>query len=118
MSERIIPYTDEEDAIIINAIKESPKNVSNAINIASSLLPGRTKGGVSQRWYSVLSKKEHINVLTVGTSKGFSKNRKNLKRDEDGILPNQELRGHLFLLHQILELTPQEREVIRTVLNS
>lgn len=42
-------YTSEEDAIIINCVKESPDNISRALRQASQSI-GRTYKAVSQHY--------------------------------------------------------------------
>lgn len=116
MSGITIPYTPEEDALIVSTIRDSQLNISNALDKVASLMPTRTRAGIQQRWYSVLSKRENINILSVVTRNGASKNRKNLKRDDEGILPEQQLKGHLFLLQQILELPSEKRQAIINIL--
>lgn len=118
MSSKGTPYTAEEDAIIINAIEESGRNVAHGLSKAKLQLPNRTIGAITTYWYSSLSKKESANAFSLATKHGATKNRKNLKRNEDGTLPDQELKGHLYLLQQILSLSSEQRELIRVVLNS
>lgn len=116
MSGITIPYTPEEDALIISTIRDSQMNTSNALDKAASLLPNRTRAGIQQRWYSRLSKKNNVNIISVVTKEGVSKNRKVIKRNEDGTLPEQQLKDHLFLLHEILELSPEKRQAIVRIL--
>lgn len=119
MSSKATPYTAEEDAIIISKVKESPTNLQHAFSEAAILLPNRGKDNITAHWYQVLKKKSNTSVaVSVGSSRGFTHNSKNVKRNEDGELPEQGLKGHLLILQQILELSPAQRELIRNVLNS
>lgn len=63
-------YTPEEDAIIINCVKESPDNISRALRQASQSI-GRTYKAVSQHYYKYLTEPNHNNrtnacFMTVG----------------------------------------------------
>ena len=111
MSSRATPYTAEEDAIIINKVKDYPTNLSYAFSEAAILLPHRGRNNIQARWYQVLKKKDTV-AVSVGSVRGFTKNSKNNKRNEDGELPEQGLKNHLFLIHEILELPQAEREAI------
>lgn len=51
-------YTPEEDAIIINCVKESPDNISGALRQASQSI-GRTYRAVSQHYYKYLAGPNH-----------------------------------------------------------
>lgn len=50
-------YTKEEDLVIIKAIKTNAKIIDAFKEAAVTL--NRTTNGVSQRWYSTLSKQEN-----------------------------------------------------------
>ena len=51
-------WTKEEDELLVNTIKESSFNLSEAFNKVSSEL-GRTTRAICYRWYCVLNNPEH-----------------------------------------------------------
>lgn len=103
-------YTKKEDLIIINQIKNCPTNLRNAFSEAQKLLKDRTLRSIHIRWYSVLRKKS--TTITCGSSEGFTKNIKNIARNKEGIMPEQNLKHYLFIVKEILELPENEREII------
>lgn len=112
-------YILEEDNIIINCIKEYPTNLSYAFKQASLRMNGkRTARAIELRWYTVLKKKDNINIITVGTEKGFTKNSKNLKRNKEGKLPEQGLKPIAYLVKEILNLSSPERKILITFLKA
>ena len=106
-------YTETEDLIIINQVKNYPTNIVYAFKEAQKLIPRRTEEGIRFRWYVKLCKLETTNAVTCGSSKGFTKNVKNVHvNKETGIMPDQNLRHYLYIVKEILELPQKEREVI------
>lgn len=110
-------YTAEEDSVIINCIKDNPANLEHAYKKASSLLENRTPAAICYRWQNTLKKRSDVNAISVVSRAGCTKNSKHVNRI-DGIMPEVNLKSHLFLLHQVLELPREQRELIRNVLNS
>ena len=108
-----VRYTPEEDLIIISKIKEYPTNLTHAFEEAALIL-NRDKRAVNFRWYNTLKKRG--NILTTGSQSGFSSNVKNTIRTEDNPIPEPELKGHLFVLQQILSLSVAERQAIIRIL--
>lgn len=106
-------YTETEDLIIINQVKNYPTNINYAFKEAQKLIPRRTDKAIGMRWYTKLSKLESTNAITCGSKKGFTKNVKNMcVSKETGIMPDQNLRHYLYIVKEILELPQKEREVI------
>lgn len=69
-------YTPEENAIILNCVKESPDNISRALRQASQSI-GRTYKAVSQHYYKYLTEPNHNNrtnacFMTVGREGQFA----------------------------------------------
>lgn len=62
-------YTPEEDAIIINCVKESPDNISRALRQASQSI-GRTYKAVSKHYYKYLTEPNHNNINRKITREG------------------------------------------------
>lgn len=65
-------WTDEEDTLIIQAVKESPKNLSEVFRGLSTRMD-RTRSAISQRYYNVLQNPKHEKYAGVlFTLVGFS----------------------------------------------
>lgn len=105
-------YTKEEDEIIIGQIKNYPTNLQHAFMEASSLLVNRDAKAISQRYYKRIKKDINTYALTCGSTKGFTQNVKNKFRDSDGTLPEQNLKHYMVIMKELLELQPQERQLI------
>jgi hypothetical protein len=106
-------YTETEDLIIINQIKNYPTNIKYALSEAQKLIPRRSLSSVDFRWYNTLRKQDNVNAITCGSNKGFTKNVKNVHVDKKtGIMSEQNLRHYLYIVKEILELPQKEREVI------
>lgn len=106
-------YTESEDLIIINQVKNYPTNIRYAFKEAQKLMPRRNEKAIGMRWYTKLSKLESTNAITCGSNKGFTKNVKNICiSKETGVMPEQNLRHYLYIVKEILELPQKEREVI------
>lgn len=65
-------YTPEEDAIIINCVKESPGNISRALRQASQSI-GRTYQAVSQHYYRKMTGEGQFATRQNPTPKPLSK---------------------------------------------
>jgi len=73
-------WTEEEDRIVLNAVKEHANNLRFAFESVSSQLD-RTPTAISMRWYSVISKNtDRYSIALMCVSKNScSINRKNCK---------------------------------------
>ncbi len=71
-------YTQREDETIIKYINSNPKNHSMQFDILSSILPGRTAKGISQRYYKVL--KDLNKNIAVASNTGVMMLGKNAPR--------------------------------------
>lgn len=105
MKKRKANYTQREDDIVLNCIKESPTNLSQAFRNAARLLTRRTYDSVRNRWQAVL-KYKYSYVVTTGSSKGFSNNCKN------DIKGNHNLKPFQVIVKQMLNLSNNDREQI------
>ena len=101
-------FTKEQDEIIINEIKNYPTNILNAFKEASIKI-GKSQGCIQQRWYKHL--KHGKQIVSVGSSKGFSNNVKNTKRIE-GVMQEQNLKHYLVVVKELLELPDNERKLV------
>lgn len=111
-------FTEEEDHVIINNIKNFPTNLKYAFKISSEdpLLKERSLPSIAQRWYGHLRRQTNIHSVSCGSKNGFTQNVKNVLRDENSNLPNQGLKHHLYLIKEILDLSEKERNAIITIL--
>lgn len=105
-------YTKEEDEIIIGQIKNYPTNLQHAFKEASIIMPDRPLRAIEQRYYNKLRKNADVYAITCGSTKGFTQNVKNKFRDSDGTLPEQNLKHYMVIMKELLELQPQERQLI------
>lgn len=80
MPRRIRVWTEDEDRVLLSQVKANPQNLSLAFQLTSEEI-NRTKGAISNRWYTVLSKRENKdNTCFMTISKEmYGRNRKNLK---------------------------------------
>lgn len=69
-------YSQIEDGVIIQCVKDSPDNMTRAFESASKKLRGRSPGGISQRWRTTL-KDKHSNVFNTRSSNKVTDNIKN-----------------------------------------
>ena len=106
------PYTREEDEIIVGQIKNYPTNLQHAFKEASIQLLNRNVKAIEMRYYNKLRKNPDIHAITCGSTKGFTQNVKNKFRDSDGTLPEQNLKHYMIIMKELLELQPQERQLI------
>lgn len=90
---RNIPWTPDEDQVLIESIGKNPLNLRMCFITASTLIR-RSPSACSGRWYSTLSKsnnKEHTAILTMGRSVAV----RNRKKFKDG-MPTIGLTGSIF----------------------
>ena len=69
-------WTEEEDAILLDKVKSSSKNLAKCFLVLADELQ-RSPKSVAHRWYTVVSKREGVCAFGVISSQHFSKNRKN-----------------------------------------
>lgn len=75
-------WTSQEEIVVIDNIKNFPDNITEAFRKSGREL-NRSANAVSFKYYNCL-KEKHPNVISVGTSKGFSvKNTKNRANRSD-----------------------------------
>jgi hypothetical protein len=106
-------WTAQEEAVIISSIKAFPDNIQEAFRKSSRELD-RTFSAVSFKYYNSI-KAKHPNLISVGTSKGFSvKNTKNRANKSD----NQEealapiLKPSHRIVMEMMQLSPEELQRI------
>ena len=85
-----IPYTKEEDAVIIKYVTLYPTNLRQAFRLAAQELKSRDADSCMARWYSYLKNNGGLTV-TTGSSAGFTHNGKNTPVDKNGDMPDQGL---------------------------
>ena len=74
-------WTDEENNILVQAIKANPHNIKEACRYAATKLEGRTSNACELHWYRVIAPANNptklgVSFLAVGP-KTIYKNRKN-----------------------------------------
>lgn len=104
-------FSVEEDNIIIEQIKLYPTNLKHAFQEAEKLIE-RSWTSIQFRYYGNLRGDPKVKAITCGSKQGFTQNVKNLKRDEEGNMPEQNLKGYVWLMKELLELDPSERDLI------
>lgn len=112
MKKTCIPYTKREDEIIINEVKNYPTNLLFAFKQAAPKLPERNAHSISMHWYQKLRKNDNTKAVTCGSEKGFTQNVKNVHVNDDGNLPDQNLKHYLFVVKELLNLPNKERKLI------
>lgn len=75
-SKKSLRWTDAEDQIVFNEIKNSPFNLSKCFIIAGAKI-NRTPLAVEMRWYTSISKNPQYKGFFTVSSKHLSMNRKN-----------------------------------------
>lgn len=105
-SKAIVPFTEEQDNIIISCVKKSPLNISAALKKASKLTK-KHYFNCADRWYKTLRHRKNV-ILTCGSSRGFSHNRKNLNK-KNGKLPEMQLRPIDQIMIELLNLDEKDR---------
>lgn len=104
------------DEKLIEAIKNSPTNISYAIRKISKEYNVKYDR-LENRYYKTL--KHQNTILTVGSEIGFSQNNvKNQFVDKNGNLPDPGMNNIQWLLKNILNLSEQERKQLIQILNS
>ena len=78
-------WTLEEEAVVLSNIKSFPDNLQEAFRKSSREIE-RTKEAIAFKYQNYL-KEKHPNIISVGTSKGFSvrntKNRANYSNNQE-----------------------------------
>lgn len=69
-------WTEEEDRLLLQHIKNSPQNLSRCF-LAVSEATGRSSKAVAAHWYNTLSKNSDTVCFFTASSHNVSKNRKN-----------------------------------------
>lgn len=108
-------WEQKEKDIIIKNVKKYPTNLQHAFQESCKELPNRNLKTITQMWYTKIRKDINVNAMTTGSEKGFTQNVKNIKRNEDITLPNQGLKHYMYILKELLNLSPKERRVILEV---
>ena len=85
VNRQIRRWTKEEEVLVVNNIKSFPDNIQEAFRKSERELTDRNLKAIEQKYYNNL-KKDYLNIISVGTSKGFSKhntkNRANLSEGQ------------------------------------
>jgi hypothetical protein len=98
-------YSDNEESIILNSVKDNPTNLSKAFRLASLKLNNRNAASIAKIWYNKL-KFKYPYIITTGSTKGFSNNCKN------DITSSHQLKPFQVMVKQMLELSNSDREQV------
>lgn len=74
-------YTEYEDSVILDWVKNYPHNLGLAFNGAARQLPGRTLEGIRHHWYHALKGKQSGFVLKSDSME--IANRKNISEKKE-----------------------------------
>lgn len=69
-------WTEEEDNILLQQVKQSPQNLSRCF-LSVAEVTGRSKMAVANHWYQVVSKKPNSICFFTASPRHISRNRKN-----------------------------------------
>ena len=111
MSKKWVKFSSQEDIIIHQTVDKYIGNICFAFEEASKQLPNRTPTDVRCRWYRALRSSATVSV-TCGSSSGFTHNVKNVWKDKDGNLPDQELESIDKVMSMMLALPKSGRNRI------
>ena len=107
-----IRFTKEDEKIILKQVELYPTNLRHAFSEAANLLEGRDWKSIQYRYYKVLRPDREVKVITCGSKAAGTQNVKNLARDGEGNMPEQNLKGYLWVMKEMLDLSPTERDMI------
>ena len=112
MTKTKVSWTKAEERLIIDTLKEYPTNLNYGLKLVEPKLKNRTVMAIKARYYTRLRKDPNNIIISTGSSKGFTQNVKNLSVDNEGNLPEQELKHFQQLAKQMLDLPVKERNII------
>lgn len=104
-------YTPEEDALILQRIRETPNNIKYACDIAAREL-GRDGDAVNARYYGHLRKVPANNVHTLSSTEGHIVNIKNTPRPKDADTSST----FEHILENMSSLTDRQKRIIISLL--
>lgn len=106
-------WTKDEEAIVLSTIKSFPDNIQEAFRKSGREID-RSPEAVSFKYYNYL-KLKHQNIISVGTSKGFSvrntKNRANRSENQSESL-SPILRPVHRIVMEMMQLSPEDLQKI------
>lgn len=106
-----IRWTNDEDIVIINYVKQFPDNKAEAFRRAEKHLINRTLKSIKVRYYFSILKSNNFHA-TVGSSIGFTTNRKN-NPVKNGVFKREEpLQPVIVVMQQMLNLSKKDRIAI------
>lgn len=105
-------FSEEDDKVILKQIELYPTNINYSFEESAKLLEGKSIKSIESRYYRILKFKRNVKAITCGSKAGFTQNVKNIMRDGDGNLPPQNLKHYMWVMKEMLDLSPEEREMI------
>ena len=104
-------WTKEEEQIVIENVRKYPTNLAHAFSESALQLEGRAPASISALWYDKLRKRDDVQAITIGSSKGYSQNAKNTLR-KDGVMGEQGLKGYMIVVRDLLNLPKKDRDLV------
>lgn len=108
-SKKLKRWTSEEEAVVLNNIKSFPDNLQEAFRQSAREID-RTKEAISFKYQNHL-RERHPNIISVGTSKGFSvkntKNRANYSSNQETPL-RPKLKTFQRIAMEMMQLSPED----------
>ena len=101
-------YTEYEDSVILEKIKENPQNLAESFRQASKLID-RTPNAIQQHWDTYLKKRVKGFVLKSDSTEVV--NRKNIPE-------KKELRGAEYHLNALVEILQAKRDTLDNVIST
>lgn len=101
-------YTEYEDSVILEKIKENPQNLAESFRQASKLID-RTPNTIQQHWDTYLKKRVKGFALKSDSTEVI--NRKNMP-------VKKELRGAEYHLNALVEILQAKRDTLDNVIST
>ena len=101
-------YSQYEDSVILEKVKENPQNLAEAFRQASKLID-RTPNAIQQHWDTYLKKR--VKGFALKSDKTEVSNRKNMP-------VKKELRGAEYHLNALVEILQAKRDTLDNVIST
>lgn len=101
-------YSQYEDSVILEKVKENPQNLAEAFRQASKIID-RTPNAIQQHWDVVLKKK--VKGFSLKSDSTEIVNRKNIPE-------KKELRGAEYHLNALVEILQAKRDTLDSIIST
>ena len=106
-------YSESEIQVILDQVRTYPDNLSYGFKKAAKILNRHFKS-IEMKYYNDLRKRSDLNIVTCGSSKGFTNNTKNT-HSKGNSLETRTLNKALWVITEFLELPKEERQMIAKI---